>query len=50
LNADLVVKSNAQNISERISKLENALHKMGAKAHSSLFSVGGMKATSPVKC
>jgi len=26
LNADLVVKSNAQNISERISKLENALH------------------------
>jgi hypothetical protein len=27
-----------------------AVYKMGAKAHSSLFSVGGMKATSPVKC
>ena len=26
------------------------VYKMGAKAHSSLFSVGGMKATSPVKC
>lgn len=26
------------------------IYKMGAKAHSSLFSVGGMKATSPVKC